>query len=124
EEDRYLWTWTLENTLLLNFMDIDYDAVGDANAKVARNKRGIRDLSREFVNIDPAYKIDILDLNIRKAKKALEDATIERSNVIQPIRPRLEKEVPEEAYPMAVGGCTIIPIDIDRMNANAAKNKR
>lgn len=124
EEDRYLWTWTLENTLLLNFMDIDYDAVGDANAKVARNKRGIRDLSREFVNIDPAYKIDILDLNIRKAKQALEDATIERSNVIQPIRPRREKEVPEEAYPMAVGGGTIIPIDIDRMNANAAKNKR
>lgn len=124
EEDRYLWTWGLENTLLLNFMDVDYDAVGDANAKVARNKRGIRDLSREFVNIDPTYKIDILDLNIRKAKQALEDATIERSNVIQPIRPRREKEEPEEVYPMAVGGGTIIPIDIDRMNANAAKHKR
>lgn len=125
KEDRYINTWTLEDKLLLNFLEKDMDALKDSNAKVAHGKKVIRQLHHDLVDVPPEWKLDILDVQIRNAREAREGVVIEQSSVIKPIRPNWEKELPVEEYPMAVGGGTVIPIsvEIDRMNDNAEKNK-
>ena len=124
-EDRYLYTWGLERGLLLDFLESDQDKLADANARVRRNKRTIRDVARGYADIPAEFKLDALDVRIRKAQEAKEGIIIGSSPVVQPIRPDAFKETEVEDLPIAVGGGNVVPlIDIDRMNANAARRRK
>ncbi|MEG2286169.1 MAG: hypothetical protein RSB90_11450, partial [Eubacterium sp.] len=110
----------------LNFIEDDKEALANANEKVRSRKKAIRAYAEGLTDRLPAeYKIDILDLHIRQAQEAKEGAVIAKSGVILPIRVDAEKEMNRADYlPMAVGADNVVNIDMDRMNAQALKNKK
>lgn len=126
-EDKYLFTWELERDLQLNFIESNTLDLATASEKVAANKKAIRNYAKGLTeNLPTAYRIDALDFQIRKAEAAIEGTLIEKSNIIEFVRPNIEKETSE--YTMAVGdGCrhkgVVVDINLNKMNQNALKNK-
>jgi Mu transposase, C-terminal./Mu DNA binding, I gamma subdomain./Integrase core domain. len=123
-EDRYLYTWKVERELLLNFMESDVEALQTASEKVARNKKAIRDHAKGLTaNLPDSFKIDMLDLRIRKAELAREGIIIEQSNVVEVVRADHTKEEYHNALQTAVGAEGVV-VDMNRMNQNAARRKK
>lgn len=125
-EDRFLYTCQVEPALLLNFIEDDKAALADANEIVRSRKKAIRNYAKGITDRLPAeYKIDMLDLSIRKAKLAREGVNIAQSSVIEPIRIDPTKETDHlQELPMASGADNVVSIDIERMNARAEMRKR
>lgn len=125
-EDRFLYTCQVEPALLLNFIEDDKEALADANEIVRSRKKAIRNYAKGITDRLPAeYKIDMLDLSIRKAKLAREGVNIAQASVIEPIRIDPAKETDHlQELPMASGADNVVSIDIERMNARAEMRKR
>lgn len=65
EEDRYFETWNLEQELYLSFMESDLDKIADANEKIARITKAVKNYARDMIELAPETRIDILDLKIK-----------------------------------------------------------
>ena len=121
DEDRYIATWDLEKELYLSFMEDDIDKIKDANEKIARTAKLIKQYANDMINLSPETKIDILDLKLRKAKMQSEGYVIGQSKVIE--IQRLNEESMHQKVIQKTGTDNVIEIDIDRMNRNSLKSK-
>ena len=121
DEDRYIATWDLEKELYLSFMEDDIDKIKDANEKIARTAKLIKQYANDMINLSPETKIDILDLKLRKAKMQSEGYVIGQSKVIE--IQRLNEESMHQKVIQKTGTDNVIEIDIDRMNRNRLKSK-
>ena len=121
DEDRYIATWDLEKELYLSFMEDDIDKIKDANEKIARTAKLIKQYANDMINLSPETKIDILDLKLRKAKMQSEGYVIGQSKVIE--IQRLNEESMHQKVIQKTGIDNVIEIDIDRMNRNRLKSK-
>lgn len=118
EEDRYMATWEIEKTLLLNFLESDTDRLAEANEKLASVRKSVKQYSKDMLaNMRPDTKIDILDLQIRKAHMLTEGTLIEQSSVVE-VRRFEEKQLHK-----ATGTDNAVIIDINRMNRNGERRK-
>lgn len=124
KDDRYLDTWNADIELVLRFFD-DKDAVKDANAKLAAQKKMVKDYAKSLSDGLPAHtKIDILALSVERAQKRKKEMFIKQGAVIEPIR--IGKEEPQDLLKrreVRTGTDNVVSIDIARMNANLAKRK-
>lgn len=122
KDDRYLFTWELERTLLLSFMDADIDKISEANEKLAKQRKVVKQYGKDmFVNMKSETKIDMLDLMVKRAHIAKEGSIIEQSSVIE-----LQQLNETEANPLLKTGTdnNIVDIDIARMNRNIEERKK
>lgn len=118
-KDRYMATWEVERTLLLNFLESDTDRLAEANEKLASVRKSVKQYAKDmFANMRPDTKIDILDLQIRKAHRLTEGTLIEQSSLVE-VRRYEEKKLHQ-----ATGTDNAVVIDIDRMNRNGERRKR
>ena len=117
-EDRYMATWEVERTLLLNFLESDTDRLAEANEKLANVRKSVKQYAKDmFANMRPDTKIDILDLQIRKAHRLTEGTLIEQSNLVE------VRRFEEKTLHAATGTDSAVVIDIDRMNRNGERRK-
>ena len=117
-EDRYMATWEVERTLLLNFLESDTDRLAEANEKLASVRKSVKQYAKDmFANMRPDTKIDILDLQIRKAHRLTEGTLIEQSSLVE------VRRFEEKAIHAATGTDSAVVIDIDRMNRNGERRK-
>lgn len=118
-DDRYLFDLPADRELMLDFLEDGTDGIQTAQAKMRRSKRMVKDLARGLTaSLTPAQKIDALDIRCRKAEAARLGTIIPQPKTIIPIRAAQE----QAQVKAAVGGDTqIIPIDMAKMNRNAAR---
>ena len=125
KEDRYIDTWKVDAELMLHFMDEDLESVKTASERIAHEKKIVRDFAKGLTeNMRPETKIDMLDIMVRKAHAAKEGIYIGKSDIIEPMI--LPTEVPADKLVRSTrktGTDNITPIDIARMNQNAAKRR-
>lgn len=119
EEDRYLDTWELERELYLSFIENDSNKISDANEKIARTTKAIKEYSKNMLNISAEAKIDILDLKIRKARMQEDGYVIGKSNIVH--MQRIEENSVNNVKTGTDESAVII--DINKMNKNIEKRK-
>ncbi|MGP1440973.1 MAG: Mu transposase C-terminal domain-containing protein, partial [Treponema sp.] len=114
EEDRYLDTWELERELYLSFIENDSNKISDANEKIARTTKAIKEYSKNMLNISAEAKIDILDLKIRKSRMQEDGYVIGKSNIVHMQR------IEENSVNTVKTGTddSAVIIDINKMNRN------
>nr|DAS80719.1 MAG TPA: transposase [Caudoviricetes sp.] len=121
EDDRYIDTWEIERQLYLSFIESDKDKISDANEKIARTTKAIKEYSKNMLNISAEAKIDILDLKIRRARIQSEGYVIDKSNIVH--MQRIEENSVNSAK-TGTEDAVIIDIDINRMNRNIEKRSK
>ena len=126
KDDRYIATWEVEKTLMLAFMESDIDRLSDANKKLAKITKTLKQYSKDmFANMSSETKIDMLDVKLRKMRdmKTSGKLALDESNVISI---RNSKDIIDERNKKVIqktGTDNVIEIDIDRMNRNRLKSK-
>ncbi len=118
ETDKYIRTVPVSEDTRILFNDTP-EKVAIAQAKIRTVRKAIKDQLNEYrTNLPPSQRIDILDMQLRRAKIGLQDFEIKHPATIIPVRAN------EEPIQKAVGGeHTPVIVDIRKMNANAIKNK-
>lgn len=121
KNDRYLWTWSVADKLMQDYITDQNEELSDAIA-ITRNvsKRLRMDAAEIAENISPEKRIDLLDMSVRRALKNRADGSfrIELPKNIIPIRPDEKESVQLEK----VSGGDVV-IDIRRMNRNNEKKQ-
>ena len=126
KDDRYIATWEVEKTLMLAFMESNIDSLSDANKKLAKITKTVKQYSKDmFANMSSETKIDMLDVKLRKIRdmKTSGKLVLDESNVISI---RNSKDFIDERNKKVIqktGTDNVIEIDIDRMNRNSLKSK-
>lgn len=122
KEDKYMETWNVERDLMLNFLEEDFEALSNANERLAREKKAIKKYAKGMLAELPAeMKIDELDIRIRQADIAKQGIIIQKSNVIMPIIANENVDV----LPVAANaGYESVVIDMNKVNRNSEKRKR
>ena len=126
KDDRYIATWEVEKTLMLAFMESDIDSLSDANKKLAKITKTVKQYSKDmFANMSSETKIDMLDVKLRKIRdmKTSGKLVLDESNVISI---RNSKDIIDERNKKVIqktGTDNVIEIDIDRMNRNREKRR-
>lgn len=120
EEDRYIGTWELERQLYLSFMEMDKEKISDANEKIARTTKAIKQYAKDMLSLSPETKIDILDLKIRKAKMQSDGYIVDKSKVFH--IQRYEESSNSETKKTGTDESAVI-IDISKMNRNIESRK-
>lgn len=124
KEDRYLFTWNLEQTLYLSFLDADIDKISEANEKLAKQRKVVKQYAKDmFEQMKPETKIDMLDLMVKKAQLAKEGMLIEQSKVTQ-IHTAKEEDANKLLKTGTDSSSNVINIDIARMNRNIEERKK
>lgn len=120
KDDRYLYNLPADRELMLDFIEDDQGAISDAQAKMRRTKKAIKDHAKGLTaGLTAEQRIDALDIRCRKAHAAREGMLIAPDSPIVPIRANEQ----QAAAQVAGGDATVIDIDLQRMNRNAARRK-
>lgn len=119
ESDRYIRTLPLSVETTIKF-DADAADVALAQKKVHEVHKAIKKSVKEYKErLSPDKRIDILDMQIRRAHEGKSEFEIKEPSVIVPVISGERKDELKKA----VGETTPVIIDINRMNANASKRK-
>jgi putative transposase len=116
-EDRFLQTAPLDIECRLEW-GASKEEIAAAQSKKNRVRKAVKTIAEDYNRLDPAERIDALDLVLRHSRLNKESLRIaEDCGIIEPVRPD-EKRI----MPAAVGsGGTVVEIDRERMLRNAAK---
>ena len=121
DDDRYICTLPLSAETSIKF-DATNEEVALAQRKVHEVHRSIRKSVAEYKErLSPEKRIDILDMQIRRAHEGKGGMKIEQPNIIVPVMSDERQE--EYVHKTAVGQSAVV-IDINKMNANAERRKR
>ena len=119
ETDKFIDVLPLRTDTLINF-DATNEEVALAQRKVHEAHKAIKKNLKEYrTKLPAAQRIDMLDMQIRKAHAGKADFYIKEPAVVVPI---LSGE--ETKLKAASGAQSAILIDIDKMNRNAAKRRK
>lgn len=120
-EDTYITTVSMNRETRLLFLD------SEENIKIAQQKiRGITKKNKKaFDNVremvPPERRIDILDLKLRKAQQNITDGNMALDNAMA-VEFQMSQEV--RGTPQDYSNIKSVMIDVERMNANAARRRR
>ncbi|MDE6672771.1 MAG: Mu transposase C-terminal domain-containing protein, partial [Ruminococcus sp.] len=121
ETDKYMFTWSIADQLMADYLEENQETVADANALIRETKKFVREQAKGTgAGLSNQQRITLLDTTVRKAQAEKD----EKFRIIQPKRivPVMVNEEPEER--MAVGAeCIGVPVNMETMNKNA-KNRR
>lgn len=120
KDDRYLWTWSVADKLMQEYITDQVDELSDAMA-IQRNvaKRIKADAKAIADGLSASQRIDLLDMSVRRTQRGKEQFKIELPTNIIPVR---SNEPPAEELKQAAGDEVII--DIARMNRNQEFKKK
>lgn len=119
ETDRFIKALPLSAETSIRF-DADNEDIALAQEKVRKVHKAIKNNLKEYKNrLSPEQRIDMLDMQLRRAYRGKSEFSIKEPNVIVPITSG-ETHEPLKA---ASGSSTAVVIDINRMNKNASKRK-
>lgn len=120
KDDRYLWTWSVADKLMQDYITDQVDELSDAMA-IQRNvaKRIKADAKAIADGLSASQRIDLLDMSVRRTQRGKEQFKIELPTNIIPVR---SNEPPAEQLKQAAGDEVII--DIARMNRNQEFKKK
>lgn len=120
KDDRYLWTWSVADKLMQEYITDQVDELSDAMA-IQRNvaKRIKADAKAIADGLSATQRIDLLDMSVRRTQRGKEQFKIELPTNIIPVR---SNEPPAEQLKQAAGDEVII--DIARMNRNQEFKKK
>ena len=119
KEDRYLWTWGVADKLMHDFMTDKVEELGDGIAITQSVGKLIKaDLKAVAEGLEPAQRIDLLDMSVRRAQKNSNKFRIELPRNIIPVR---SGEKTADTLEQAAGSDVVI--DIARMNRNLEKKQ-
>ena len=121
DSDQYLTTLPLSQETRIKF-DAEHEDVALAQAKVHEVGKAIRKGLKEYkTRLDPCARIDMLDMELRRAHKGKQKFVIQEPKVIVPVVSGEQREEPLKA----VGGdVTPVIIDINKMNRNAEARRK
>ena len=119
ETDQYIRTLPMATSTTLLFEDTQ-ENISIAQADVRRVKKAVRGKLQEYTTLVPAARrIDMLDMQVRRAHAGKEGFIIQPSKVIIPVSSG------EEPLKKVSGGSTEgVLIDMAKMNRNAAKRDK
>lgn len=117
ETDRFVRTVPLSRETSIAF-DADREDVALAMSKVREVHKAIRnDYSEYKQRLSPEKRIDMLDMQIRKAQRQKGEFNIHTPKVIIPVSAK--EDVQEQKA--VVGEASVVKLDIEAMNRNAMK---
>lgn len=119
--DKYLWTWSVADSLMMDYITMSKEEVGEGQSIIRNVKRRIiKDARGLTAHLTEEQRISALDMMVRRAEAKKNDivqATLPKT--IIPIHANEPQEIKQ-----AVGAETIgVTIDLDRMAENARKRK-
>ncbi|MCM1525604.1 MAG: Mu transposase C-terminal domain-containing protein, partial [Ruminococcus sp.] len=119
-EDRYMFTWQLNDVMLCDYIAENKDEVRDAEEMKRRVVKYMKQSSEELLNgLPEEQRITAIDLKIRKAYERSAEFKIELPNKIIPV-----KISEPEAVPAAANDDTMaVTIDYSRINRNLRNRK-
>ena len=119
KDDRYLWTWGVADKVMQDYITNKVDELSDAIAIQNSVGRRIKaDLKAVAEGLEPAQRIDLLDMSVRRQQRNKGDFMIELPSNIIPVRP---SEQSKDVLEQASGGEVVI--DIRRINRNLESKK-
>lgn len=120
--DQYLYTWGLEDMLLVEYITSQKEEISDAQKMIRHSKKIVRDQAKGITaGLTNEQRITAIDMTVRRAQTAKE----ERFNIIMPknIVPVRAQEAPLEEHRMVSGGEQCVSIDLQKIQRNATKRK-
>lgn len=120
EDDRYLCTWKLADTLLLDYISAEKEEIADAQ-KLTRSVRSFvkEEAAGIAANLTNEQRITMLDMSMRRAYENKKQFKIEMPSNIVPIR---ANEPEAQELKKAAGAETVI-VDLELMVRNSMKRK-
>lgn len=122
-DDRYLDTWQVDRELMLSFIELDKEKLANANEKLARNIKAVKEYAKGMTaNLPSEVRIDMLDIKLKKLHRLRAEGKleIEKSDVVE-IRKYEEKG--HELMSKTGTDDKAVVIDINKMNENAKRRK-
>lgn len=121
DTDRFIGVLPMARSTMLQFAD-DPENIQVAQADIRRVTKAVKSKLQELKSaVPPSRAIDMLDLRIRQAHAGKEGMIIQPPKVIVPV-------VALDTEPrgtQAVGdGAEVVPIDMNKMNRNAARRRK
>ncbi|MDE5772380.1 MAG: Mu transposase C-terminal domain-containing protein [Ruminococcus sp.] len=120
ETDKYMFTWSLADQLMADYLEENQETVSGANALIRETKKFVREYAKGTVTaLSNQQRLTLLDMTVRKAQ-AEKDGNF---RIIQPKRivPIMVNEEPEER--MAVGAESVV-IDMKKIRKNSEMRKK
>ena len=121
ETDKYLFTWSLADWLMLDYLEENLEKLSDSNALIRETKKFVREQAKGTVTaLSNQQRLSLLDMEVRKAQ-AEKDKNF-RINQPKRITFVTLNEEPEQE-PIAVGA-ECVKIDLEKMNRNAENRRK
>ena len=121
-EDQYLFTWQLEDTLLLDYLTSQKEEIADAQMMIRRTRKFVKDQVKGITaGLTNEQRITALDMTVRRAQAAKEERfQIQMPRTIIPVR---AQDAPLEEQRMVSGDEKCVLIDLKKIQRNATKRK-
>ena len=120
ETDKYMFTWSLADQLMADYLEENLKTVADANALIRETKKFVREQANGTVTaLSNQQRLTLLDMTVRKAQAEKD----ENFCIIQPKRivPVIVNEEPAER--IAVGAENVV-IDMKKIRKNSEMRKK
>ncbi len=121
ETDKYMFTWSLADMLMADYLEENQEIISDANALIRETKKFVREQAKGTVTaLSNQQRLTLLDVEFRKAQAEKD----ENFYINQPKRivPVIVNEEPAEER-MAVGA-EYVDINMKRIKRNSEMRKK
>ncbi len=121
ETDKYMFTWSLADQLMADYLEENQETVAGANALIRETKKFVREQAKGTVAaLSSHQRLTLLDMTVRKAQVEKD----ENFRIVQPKRiiPVIVNEEPQEER-IAVGAENVI-IDMKKIRKNSEMRKK
>ncbi len=129
-DDSYLYTWTLNNDMILPYIGAKPEEIADAERARRAAEKAVKNYSKGLTSsLEAEEKIDFLTITLQRAKRQkAEKYHVEQPTCFVPVvsdKLREQKPILQGVESITIDAETIDEmINIDRMNANAARRKK
>ena len=119
EDDRYLWTWELDDELFVDYITEHREDIAAAEKQIAESKKMVREYARGIVeSVDADKRIDIFAAMVKNAVEGQKSCVFQKPTTFVPVFSEEKIESNPELSEIQV-----ITIMLDRINAAAGKRK-
>lgn len=119
DTDRYMFTWSLGDDMILPYITSDTDAISNAEKARRHAEKAVKEYGRGLTDsLSGDQRIDFLAATVSRAERRMENFNIELPKTFTPVfSDKFREQNP------TFENIEKITIDIDRMNENAMKRK-
>ncbi|MGN1119929.1 MAG: Mu transposase C-terminal domain-containing protein, partial [Oscillospiraceae bacterium] len=118
-DDRYLWTWELDDELFVEYITEHREDIAAAEKQIAESKKMVREYARGIVeSVDADKRIDIFAAMVKNAAEGQKSCVFQKPTTFVPVFSEEKIENNPE-----LSGIQEITIMLDRINSAAGKRK-